>query len=150
MWSELRNEFSRSIPPEKKLLSLVKDIAKIAHDSSIYDISFSMPDAKGNSRSTGNHSNISLPVANTMADSIPEAGATPSPQGGENGVKRPHQLLINTTFHCRYQDLDHFLEGISTLPRVFEVATLKIERKLPLMSVNLTLKAFYAQGREDA
>ena len=43
VWNEMENEFSRSIPPEKKLLSLVKDIAKIAHDCSIYDISFSMP-----------------------------------------------------------------------------------------------------------
>ena len=146
VWNEMENEFSRSIPPEKKLLSLVKDIAKIAHDCSIYDISFSMPDAN----STGNHSTISLSGTDTMAGPIPGAGTIPPTQGSETGVKTPHQLLITTSFHCRYRDLDRFLKGISDLPRVVKVDTLKIDRKLPLMSVKMTLNAFYAKEREDA
>lgn len=149
-WSEIKKNFFRRIPPEKKLLQLVKDIAKIAHDCSIYDISFAMPHTPRNSSSKNNYKTISSSVTDIIPDPMPEAHSISLDQSNEVDLIKLNQFSIKTSFHCRYQDLSHFLNGISTLPRVLAVSSLKIERKLPLMEVEMSINAFYAEGREDA
>ena len=143
VWSEIRYSLYGRIPPEKRLLKLVKDIAKVAYDCSIYDVSFSMPDsAEDYRRMNSVNDNISNPIIETAAAS--------SAQGNMPDDIKLNRFSIKTSFHCRYQDLARFLKGINNLPRLIEVESLEIKRRLPLMEVEMAINAFYSKGREDA
>jgi Tfp pilus assembly protein PilO len=148
--SEMREKFSKGIPPEGGLLVLVKDIANIAQECSIYDISFSMATTAEHSSSQKSSTLKAATVTGSASD--PSLGASTSSftQGIEGEGITLNQISLRTTFHCRYQDLADFLKGISTLPRIIEVESITIERKLPLMDVEIALNAFYSEGRQDA
>lgn len=143
LWSEVRDNLYRKIPPEKRLLQLVKDIAKVAEDCSIYDLSFSMPESQANSLRR-----------NRSVDNFPNSGVERSVlhanQGNEVIDVKLDKFTIRTDFHCEYQDLAHFLKGISNLDRLLEVESLEIKRRLPLMEVEIAINAFYSKGGEDA
>ena len=143
IWWEVKDNLFRRIPPEKRLLQLVKDIAKVAEDCSIYDVSFSMPDAQANSirrnRAVDNFPNSSMGTNDS-----------PASQGNKTVDVKLDKFTIRTDFHCEYQELANFLKGINDLSRLIEVESLQIKRRLPLMEVEIAINAFYSKGREDA
>ena len=59
-------------------------------------------------------------------------------------------FLLKTSFHCRYQDLAGFSEGIERLPRLLEIKSFQIRRELPMVAVELVLKAYYLEKESNA
>jgi len=149
VWRDMRKTFSKRVPAEKKLLPLVKDIAKIAHDCSIYDISFSMPQSEGEDRCM-NRQNSLHPIMDTFSNTGHGAIAAPISQGHDGGGISLKRVSLHTSFHCRYRDLANFLKGVSNLLRLLEVESLTIERKLPLIAVEMVIIAFYSEVSENA
>lgn len=143
LWSEVRDNLFKRIPPEKRLLQLVKDIASVADDCSIHDIAFTMPDSQ-----------MGSVVKDTTRQRFPNAPAERSTVSPDLRNQMPdaqlQTLTIRTDFHCAYQALAHFLKGINALDRLLEVESLVIKRRLPLMEVELAIHAFYTQEGEDA
>ena len=150
VWYEVREEYYEKIPQDKKVLELVKEIAKTALDCSIYDISFSMPTVSGDASGSTAQAATAASVPAGMSDAVFDA---PDPAGDHEkevtDIKK-NQFAIKTSFHCEYKDLGRFLEALSRLPRMLELAALTIERRVPLMEVEMTINAFYAEGMEDA
>lgn len=150
VWYEVRDEYYEKIPQEKKVLGLVKEIAKTALDSSIYDISFSMSTVPGDATGFTAQASTAASVPAGMADAVFDAPDHELTSDNEVIDIPRSQFAIKTSFHCNYRDLAHFLEALSRLPRMLELATLSIERRVPLMEVEMTLNAFYVEGMEDA
>ena len=143
IWLEVRDDLFKRIPPEKRLLQLVKEIASVAEDCSIHDVSFSMPVSQENSIGT-NRTVVNSPNASIERDMLS------AKQENEMDDVKMDKFTIRTVFHCEYQELAHFLKKINNLARLLEIESLEIKRRLPLMEVEMAIHAFYSQGRDDA
>ena len=150
LWHVLRDEYHKKIPPERKALELVREIAKTAHDCSIYDISFSLLNTSGDAAGSAERRATVVSPPRVISDAIFDAPAPGPDHESDTNLIRKNQFAINTSFHCTYRDLALFLEALSGLPRMLELTTLTIERKVPLMKVEMTINAFYAEEMVDA
>ncbi len=145
LWKEVHEAFAMRVPSDKMLLPLMNDIARVAQECSIYDISFSLPEQQENLLLPRGQTASIAATDERFAD--PAGGDTviPYPQDrGDTSIKLSN-FLVQTSFHCRYQELGSFLKGVCALPRLLEVESLTIERKLPLMEVKIILRAFYSE-----
>ena len=138
-WEETKLELWSKIPPQENLLSLMEDLAKIAKEVGIRDISFDLEKKGGASRLERQP-----PVPSPM-----EAEAAPPGQITSLELKLD-SFFLKTSFHCHYQYLASFSEGVERLPRLLEIESLQIKRELPMMAVELVLKAYYLKREKNA
>lgn len=139
LWEKTRLELWSKIPPQKNSLLLMKNLALLARQFRIKDISFDIIKS-GEASRLGRQSALPSP-GETKTASSEEAFAL---------ELKPNFFFLKTSFHCRYQDLAAFLEGVESLPRLLEIKLLLIKRELPLMAADLTIKAYFLPREKDA
>ncbi len=137
-WEETKVRFWSKIPSGENLLQLMENLAGLARESGIMDISF-CPVKRGGAGRLGRQLTLSL---------------RSKKEAESNSVcaleSKLDSFFLETSFHCHYRELADFLEGVETLPRLIEMESIYIRRELPKIAVEMAIKAYFLKREKDA
>ena len=127
----------RVLPKDRDVPSLLQEVARLARDHRLADISFHTADG------------LATPGAATRSAASQTAGSgpgqSPAPATAQ-GSKPIEAVPAKVAFAGDYRDIAFFLEGLSKIPRLVTVQSLKVQRGFPLLSAEVILQAYYQKG----
>ena len=125
----------RMLPKDRDIPSLLQDIARLARDHSLSDMSFNTAD--------GFATPGAAPVASQPAGSKPaQSGALAVPEGS----KPIESVPVKVAFAGDYREIAFFLEALKRLPRLVTVQFLKVQRGFPWLTAEVSVHAYYQKG----
>jgi Tfp pilus assembly protein PilO len=126
----------RVLPKERELPGLLQDIARLARDHGLADVAFITTEALINQGAPG--SGNPQPGASTPVQP-PAPAAAPA-------AKPIEPVPVKVMFAGDYRDIAFFLDGLSRIPRLVAVQSLKIQRGFPAQSAEVIVHAYYQKG----
>ncbi|HEY2988014.1 MAG TPA: type 4a pilus biogenesis protein PilO [Candidatus Binatia bacterium] len=127
----------RVLPKERELPGLLQDIARLARDYGLVDVAFITTEA--------------LISQGAPGSGTPQAGAPmpvqpPVPAATAPSAKPIEPVPVKVMFAGDYRDIAFFLDGLSRIPRLVAVQSLKIQRGFPAQSAEVIVHAYYQKG----
>lgn len=131
-WIASRGKLLAKLPPDEALPNLVEELTLVAARSRVIDL-----------------------LITTSSRVKLEPGAKgPFVVGEESLAKAQPDLQIDlghfpiqVSFRSSYRELARFIEGVQNLPPLVTIASFEVRRAVPLLGVQMTLRAYYS-GRE--
>lgn len=130
-WVASRTSLLAKLPPDEALPNLVEELTLLAARSKVVDL-----------------------LITTSSKVKLEPGKGPFLVGEESLAKAQPDLQIDLgyfpiqmSFRSSYRELARFVEGVQNLPPLVTIASLEVRRGVPLLGVQMTLRA-YQSGRE--
>lgn len=125
-WKRVEGKFYSMLFPEKDILQLIEELAKVAKECNISDISFN--------------------TDNIIGDSVQKASASTF----EDISIEVDYFTVKFSLQCQYQELARFIDGIENLPHLVEIESMEIKRGIPLITADLVVKACYSKEENHA
>ena len=125
---DLESRLRVLIPSKKDYPGLIREIARLARDLNIQDITFK--------------------DTNKLSPNVIEGEKQASPELSVLPGRDISHFSIGISFHSRFRDLAYFLQEIQGIGRFVEIDSLVIKRSLPMISVDMVLVVYYRQGSE--
>ena len=131
-WEKAEERLWLVIFPEKDVPQLIEELAKVAKEYNISDISFSTGPvvAEGGRR-----------VSPSLSNDVSVEGLLPA--------EKDH-FAVKVSLRCQYRQLARFLDGITDLVRLVEIESLEVKRGLPRISVDMVVKTYYSKKGSHA
>lgn len=140
----------------KQPLDLIKDIAKLAGDAGLREVSFSIKEAQESGDASGSNKNVAgstLPQGKEHSGKAENKDNSEDAQGKHStktkNVKpaQPQVKSILITMDCQglFADLAVFLDNLGSLNRLVVVSSIQIKRNLdilPLLEISLELNTY--------
>lgn len=130
-WKEVESRLYSMIPGGKDIFQLTYELARLAKEYNILDISFK----------SGGEINPPAGQKEAPSESLSQAQRT-------LGKDLDH-LLVKLFFQADYRDLAYFLAESPDIGRFLEIESVMIKRDFPLISVEMRVKAYYNQVSKD-
>jgi Tfp pilus assembly protein PilO len=133
-WAASRAAVLAKLPPDGELPKLVESLTLLAGRSRVADLLI------------------------TTEERVALKEDAPSPLAGELALAMAQRDLgvglgyyaIQVTFRTTYRDLARFLEGVQHLSPLVTVASLEVRRGVPLLGVQMVLRAYHSGGSHGA
>lgn len=125
---ETQRRLFQMLPREKEIPSILEEIAGLARDYNLVEISF----ATGGGAVPG-----APPPATSPATAVAAQAA---------GAKPIESIPITMAFSGDHRGLALFLEGLKKLSRLVTVQSLNVKRGIPLLTADIVLHAYYQKG----
>ena len=136
-WAEIEPALQRRLPEEMRLPGALESIAGLARETGIKDLTMvSMPSGANENGGQSQVIRVGDREFNIQEDEEVRAAVNPI-EGSELD-----QVTINLAFHCEYSSVAEFLESLTRLPRLVVIEKVDIEREIPLISVNMSVRIF--------
>jgi Tfp pilus assembly protein PilO len=137
------------LPKDKDIPLLLQEISRLGRDYNLTDVSFNTSDAPA----TQEAQQPGQPVA---GPSVVGQGATTQavvPQAGQAEAVAPEansgpidSFPVKMAFAGDYREIAYFLEGVQKLPRLVTLQSVKAQRAVPQVAVEVVLRAYYQKG----
>ena len=132
------------LPREKEIPSILEEIAGLARNNNLVEISF----ATGDGAVPGAPPPATSPATAVAAQA---GGAKPPAPGAQaDGAKPIESIPIKMAFSGDHRGLALFLEGLKKLSRLVTVQSLNVKRGIPLLTADIVLHAYYQKGELPA
>ncbi|MDP2984201.1 MAG: hypothetical protein Q8O92_12840 [Candidatus Latescibacter sp.] len=125
-WKIVEGKFYSVLFPGRDALQLIEELAKIAKECNISDISFN--------------------TDYTIDDSLQKAYASTF----EDISIKVDCFAVKFSLQCQYQELARFIDGIENLRYLVEIESMEIKRGIPLITADLVVKAYYSKEENHA
>ncbi len=126
---DLESRLRVLIPYEKDYPGLIREIARLARELNIQDITFK--------------------DTNKLSPNVIEGERQASPELSVLPGRDISHFSIGISFHSRFRDLAYFLQEIQGIGRFIEIDSLVIKRSFPMISVDMVIIVYYRQRSED-
>lgn len=141
---ETQRRLFQMLPREKEIPSILEEIAGLARNNNLVEISF----ATGHGAVPGAPPPATSPGA-AVAAQAPGVKA-PAPGAQAEGAKPIESIPIKMAFSGDHRSLALFLEGLKKLSRLVTVQSLNVKRGIPLLTADIELHAYYQKGELPA
>lgn len=145
----------RLLPKDKDIPLLLQEISRLARDHSLSDVSFNTGNGAA-APGAGQTAQVGGGQVGSAANPVPQAvvpqaavpQATPAPADApeETGSGPIASFPVKMAFAGDYREIAYFLEELQKLPRLVTLQSLKAQRAVPQVSVELVLHAYYQKG----
>ncbi|OGQ80621.1 MAG: hypothetical protein A3F90_11395 [Deltaproteobacteria bacterium RIFCSPLOWO2_12_FULL_60_19] len=142
---ETQRRLFQMLPREKEIPSILEEIAGLARNYNLVEISF----ATGDGAAPGAPPPATSPATAVAAQA---GGAKPPAPGAAaaDGAKPIESIPIKMAFSGDHRGLALFLEGLKKLSRLVTVQSLNVKRGIPLLTADIVLHAYYQKGELPA
>lgn len=124
---EAQERLLRKLPKDKEIPLLLQEISRLALEYSLSDVSF-----KTDRAAPGSASVVAATAAAKKAD-------------GAGDSKPIASFPMRLAFAGDYREIAYFLEALQDLPRLVRIQSLRMERGVPLVVVEILLRAYYTK-----
>lgn len=129
------------LPKDKDIPSLLQEISRLAQEYNLVDVSFNTADGTAPS-GTGP---VPPPGGAAPAVVVPNQAPAVSPAVSD-GSKPVESFPIKVAFSADYREIAYFLEALRKLPRLVTIQSLRVQKGVPLLPVEVVLHAYYQKG----
>lgn len=137
------------LPKDKDIPLLLQEISRLGRDYSLTDVSFNTSDAPAMQEAQ----QPGQPVAGPSV--VGQGATTPAvvPQIGQGEAVAPEansgpidSFPVKMAFAGDYREIAYFLEELQKLPRLVTLQSVKAQRAVPQVAVEVVLRAYYQKG----
>jgi Tfp pilus assembly protein PilO len=143
------------LPKDKDIPLLLQEVSRLGRDYNLTDISFNTGDGAA-APGVGQAAQVGGGQAGAPASPVPQAVVPQAvvPQAAPSSPDAPPQASsgpidsfpLKVAFSGDYREIAYFLEALQKLPRLVTVQSLKVQRAVPQVAVELVLRAYYQKG----
>jgi Tfp pilus assembly protein PilO len=138
------------LPKDKDIPLLLQEVSRLGRDYNLTDISFNTGNG-GAAPGAGQAAQVGGGQTGAPASPVPQAVV---PQAAPSSPDTPPQessgpidsFPLKVAFSGDYREIAYFLEALQKLPRLVTVQSLKVQRAVPQVAVELVLRAYYQKG----
>ncbi|MGH7830742.1 MAG: type 4a pilus biogenesis protein PilO, partial [Candidatus Binatia bacterium] len=140
----------RLLPKDEDIPLLLQEISRLARDHNLSDVSFNTgngaaaPGAGQTAQVGGGR--VGAPASPAPQAVVPQTEPS-SPDTPPPGTSGPiDSFPVKMAFAGDYREIAYFLEELQKLPRLVTLQSLKAQRAVPQVAVELVLHAYYQKG----
>lgn len=143
----------RLLPKDKDIPLLLQEISRLARDYNLNDVSFNTgkdaaaPGAGQTAQPGAGPVAVAASPAPQAVVSQPASSAPAEPQASSGPID---SFPLKMAFSGDYREIAYFLEALQKLPRLVTVQSLKVQRAVPQVGVEVVLHAYYQKGELPA
>lgn len=134
---------------DKDIPSLLQEVSRLARDYNLSEVSFNTGDGAatpGGGQKAAPEAGQTVVPGGAAPQAVVVQPAPPAPAAVKESSGPIDSFPLKVTFSGDYREVAHFLEALQKLPRLVTIQSLKVQRAVPEVVVELVLHTYYQKG----